>query len=123
MRRRRTSLTKEPAKKMRSLSELPGGVMVTPVPVTLGEDVTIRYSGLLAEVGAEQIYLHMGYGDANEWKYITDIPLQKNNGNWETTFEVKDDSRLNFCFRDSAYNWDNNGGLNWSLEVHSGKTI
>lgn len=97
--------------------------MVAPLPIALGEDITIKYQGLLAQAGADQIYLHVGYGTADKWQYVTDLPLEKTNGSWEVTFEVKDESRLNFCFRDNAYNWDNNTGLNWSLEVHTGKKV
>jgi hypothetical protein len=27
-------------------------------------------------------------------------------------------SPFNVCFRDSAHNWDNNYGSNWSFEIH-----
>ncbi len=114
---------KEMRKRARSVSELAGGVMVAPLPITLGEDITIKYQGLLAQAGAEAIYLHMGYGPADNWRYIADLPLEKTNGSWEVTFEVKDESRLNFCFRDDAGRWDNNAGRNWSLEVHTGMQI
>lgn len=105
----------------RSVSEVEGGVTVAPVPVTFGENITIKYNGLLARSGAQQIYLHLGYGPADRWEYITDIPLERSNGSWEARFEVSDDSRLNFCFKDGAGNWDSNNGRNWSLEVHNGK--
>ncbi len=119
----RRETRKEARKKARSVSELEGGVTIAPVPVTLGEDITIKYQGLLAQAGAEAIYLHMGYGPADKWQYVTDLSLEKTNGSWEITFEVKDESRLNFCFTDNAGHWDNNAGVNWSLEIHTGKRI
>lgn len=106
-----------------SVSEVEGGVTVAPVPVTFGEDIVVKYSGILAQSGADGIFLHMGYGPLDHWNYVTDLPLKKNGNSWEVTFEVKDDNRLNFCFRDSAGNWDNNNGKNWSFEVHNGKLI
>nr|WP_236995025.1 carbohydrate-binding protein [Heliomicrobium modesticaldum] len=27
---------------------------------------------------------------------------------------------VHFCFHDSAHNWDNNNGLNWTIQVHNG---
>jgi len=102
-------------------AEIEGGVTVSPVPLTLGERVTIRYKGRLAQSGASQIYLHRGYGPAHSWTSVADIPMEKSNGSWEARFEVHDGSRLNFCFRDHAGNWDNNNGRDWSLEVHTGE--
>lgn len=101
--------------------EVEGGIAVSPVPLTTGERVTVKYQGLLAQAGAEQIYLRKGYGPAQSWSSIQDLPMQKNQGVWEVQFETDDRSRLNFCFKDNAENWDNNNGRNWSLEIHSGE--
>lgn len=97
------------------------GIEVTPVPVTAGDEVTVRYSGLLAQNGASQIILHAGFGDNQAWQNIQDIPMQKKGPNtWEARLAVGTDSRLNFCFHDGADHWDNNNGRNWSYEVHNG---
>lgn len=101
--------------------DIEGGVTASPVPLTLGERVTIKYGGRLAQAGARQVYLHRGYGPTHNWKSVTDIPMEKSNGSWKVRFEVHDESRLNFCFKDHAGNWDNNNGRNWSLEVHTGE--
>jgi hypothetical protein len=111
----------DPSKKGSSVSEVDGGVTIAPVPVTLGEDITIQYRGQLS--GEQQLYLHMGYGADSQWKYVSDMPMEKIGTMWKTTFEVKDDSRLHFCFKDSTSNWDNNNGNNWNLQVHTGKQI
>lgn len=114
---------KEPSKKIKSVSEVDGGVTVAPVPVILSEDITVQYRGLLAQSGAQQLYLHMGYGNDNQWQFVSDLPMEKTGSAWETTFEVKDDSRLHFCFKDDADHWDTNSGTNWSLKVHTGKQL
>lgn len=101
--------------------EVEGGIAVSPVPLTTGERVTVKYQGLLAQSGAEQIYLRKGYGPAQNWSFVQDLPMQNNQGVWEVQFEADDQSRLNFCFKDNAENWDNNNGKNWSLEIHSGE--
>jgi len=41
---------------------LTGGVSVSPMPITAGEEVTVKYNGLLAEAGADSMYLHAGFG-------------------------------------------------------------
>lgn len=97
-----------------------GGVYVDPTPITAGQQVTILYNGLLSNSGAQQVYLHVGYGDANHWTHVADYPMNKIGWGWEKTITMEDDSRFNFCFKDSANNWDNNSGRNWSYEVHNG---
>ncbi len=105
-----------------NLSAIDEGIEITPIPVTLGDRVTIKYDGLLADSGADKIYAHIGYGDNDNWTGIQDIPMKKTKNGWVCdTFA--DEERLNFCFRDSANNWDNNNGRNWSLTVHNGRQL
>lgn len=99
-----------------------GGVRVYPTPITLGEHINIVYDGLLHNSGAADIYLHVGYGPNNSWRDIRDIKMLRTGRGWEQTFQVNDPTRLNFCFKDGAQNWDNNWGHNWSFEIHDGKT-
>ena len=96
------------------------GITVTPIPITAGERVEIKYNGLLAK-RADQVYLHAGFGHNNQWESVMDIKMEKENGYWKTDCAVKTDKRFYICFHDSADNWDNNNGLNWSFEVHNGK--
>ncbi len=98
-----------------------GGVNVYPTPITLGDHITVVYEGLLHNSGAEEIYLHMGYGPHEKWHDVRELKMKRTGRGWEQTFEVKDPTRLNLCFRDNAYNWDNNSGHNWSYEIHHGK--
>jgi len=96
------------------------GVEITPIPVTEGESVTIKYDGLLAQSGATKIYTHLGYGSSEQWRDIQDIPMMNSKSGW-TCEAVAEQERLNFCFHDSTNNWDNNNGLNWSVTVHDGR--
>ena len=101
----------------------PGGLVVDPVPITAGEEVTILYNGLLSSSNADQVYLHCGYGSAQSWNNIQDIKMEKTERGWVKKITVNDSYRLNICFKDSANNWDNNNGINWSFEIHDGKRI
>jgi len=106
-----------PSKK---LVEMVDGIYLEPVPITLGEEVKIKYKGLLAESGASKVFLHAGYG-SREWQKIVDLPMKKTrDGGWSVALQVEEPSSFNFCFRDDALNWDNNQGRNWSYQVHSG---
>jgi len=104
-------------------SQLQGGVTVDPTPITAGQEVTILYNGLLAKSGAQQIYLHVGYGSNDNWQMVTDYPMYFTGNGWEKTITVAEGTRLNFCFKDSANNWDNNNGNNWSFIVHNGRMV
>jgi len=95
------------------------GVEITPIPVTEGESITIKYDGLLAKSGADRVYTHLGYGSSEQWKNIQDIPMMNTKDGW-TCEAVAQEKRLNFCFHDTANNWDNNNGNNWSITVHNG---
>lgn len=92
------------------------GISIEPHPVKKGEKVVINYEGLLAKNGADQVYLHMGYGSNDRWHDIMDVPMRHNKEGWSCFFVPQYDT-INFCFHDSANNWDNNNGCNWSIKA------
>lgn len=96
------------------------GIAIDPLPATAGDEVTFLYNGLLAYSGAEEVYLHCGYGNNISWDIVKDERMEWTGYGWAKTIELDRDSRLNFCFKDSANNWDNNNGVNWSIEIHNG---
>jgi hypothetical protein len=80
-----------------------------------GEKVRLEYRGLLANSGADSVWLHCGY---DGWNKVSDIPMSRSAyGNFACTAEVQGSKEMNFCFKDSANNWDNNNGWNWSVSV------
>ena len=102
-------------------AEIEGGVIATPVPITAGSSVHIIYSGLLAESGADRVYMHTGFGPSYGWNMLHDYEMTPSKWGWEAVIDIKGEDRFNFCFHDSADNWDNNNGRNWSYEVHNGR--
>ncbi|WP_018084811.1 carbohydrate-binding protein [Desulfurispora thermophila] len=117
-----TGYSTEPKSKLEKmyLADYPSGVAVEPTPITAGDEVTVLYNGLLAKSGADQIYLHVGYGDTDNWQAVYDHKMSKTGWGWVKTLEMPDAKRFNFCFKDSANNWDNNNGHNWSFVIHNG---
>lgn len=102
-------------------ADYPGGVVVDPTPITAGEEVTVFYNGLLGREGRGQVYLHYGYGRDDSWRNISDIRMEKTGWGWVSSLKIPEhEGRFHFCFKDSAGNWDNNSGANWSFEIHSG---
>ncbi|MFZ7102792.1 MAG: carbohydrate-binding protein [Peptococcaceae bacterium] len=91
------------------------GINIEPGLPKIGEEVRIRYDGLLTQTGADQIYLHVGYED--NWHDLEDIPMQHYAKGWYCDF-VPEYDEINFCFHDSANNWDNNNGSNWNLQIN-----
>ncbi|MFZ5651251.1 MAG: carbohydrate-binding protein [Bacillota bacterium] len=91
------------------------GVQVKPMSES-GREVRIRYKGILDGSGATEITLHYGFGDSLEWRGIGDATMEKTPEGWESSVSMED-NQLNFCFRDSAFNWDNNSGLNWIYRI------
>jgi hypothetical protein len=102
----------------KKLEEVVDGIYLEPVPITLGDELKIKYKGALAESATGKVYLHAGFG-SEVWEKVLDVPMKKTrDGGWSVTVPVDEPSNFNFCFRDEAQNWDNNQGKNWSYQVH-----
>jgi hypothetical protein len=91
------------------------GITVEPLNQD-GHDVKVIYDGLLAKSGAMQVYLHAGFGSTNQWEKTYDHRMERTQRGWEKTVNMEN-NLLNFCFKDSAENWDNNNGQNWTYAV------
>lgn len=102
--------------------KLGDGVMVTPTPITAGEEVQVWYGGLLAKSGADSIILHYGIGPGS-WQNVHDVQMAKvSQGVYTCVVRAAEGGgRFEFCFRDNAGNWDNNSGKNWSFTIHNGQ--
>jgi len=96
-------------------SDEKGGVFVKSLSPD-GSDITITYNGLLDKCGASQVFLHGGFGDPTHWKSVEDFRMQRTPEGWKKTLNMED-NQLTFCFRDTADNWDNNYGYNWTYKL------
>lgn len=97
------------------------GIEVSPTPIIAGQRVEIQYDGLLARSGAQQVYLHAGFGNNDSWNNVMDIKMNRQGKRFVTHLSIEDETRFNFCFKDNAQNWDNNSGRNWCFEIHNGE--
>lgn len=93
------------------------GVVIAPNVIAEGERATVIYKGILKNSGADAIYLRAGYGDS--WKGSTDVKMNRVFDGFEAVLPVTCSNKLNIAFKDSANNWDNNSGRNYSFEVES----
>lgn len=96
-------------------SYMQSGVMISPTNPSVGDRIKLTYDGLLAKSGASAVYAHIGYG--NKFENVTDIPMSRSTTGFEVTFPVLKADTINVCFKDSANNWDNNSGKNYTFEV------
>lgn len=89
------------------------GVEVRP---SFGNQVNIIYNGLLSKAGADQVYLHCGFGNPEDWRDVQTLRMERTARGWEKSVPMKNHF-MAFCFKDSAENWDNNNGYNWIVRA------
>ena len=92
------------------------GVQVKPVNEN-GDVVAIRYNGPLTSTEAKEIFLHYSFGKPDNWSKAVDLNLNKTDHGWEASLPMDKNKQLNFCFKDSSNNWDNNNGVNWTYRI------
>ena len=91
------------------------GVQIKPLTQD-GKAIRIRYTGMLELSGANQVWMHAGFGGVEAWSDAKEYQMERTDEGWEHTVDVKD-KQFNFCFRDDAQNWDNNNGVNWIYRI------
>lgn len=90
-------------------------VSYEPAPVRSGDTVHVNYQGILKNSGATEVYLHYG---ADGWKEPSTIRMQQmQDGIFGAEIQASASHEINFCFKDSANNWDNNSGWNWKADI------
>ncbi|MCE5284456.1 MAG: hypothetical protein LLG02_01210 [Pelosinus sp.] len=76
----------------------------------------ITYTGLLKQCGATAVYAHVGQGC--QWKNTQDYQMEQTAQGFELSLPLPENvDRINLCFKDSAGNWDNNTGANYSFLI------
>ena len=92
-------------------------IALEPAPAKSGDTVHVKYYGLLKNSGADGIYLHYG---SDGWQNSQTVPMNHSSeGVFTAEIPAHASSEINFCFKDSANNWDNNNGWNWKFDIVS----
>jgi hypothetical protein len=91
------------------------GISIDPMPDKVGEQCRINYEGLLKRSGADQVYLHYGYGAS--WSNAGYLPMYNTATGCVCDLSIKQDGLFSLCFKDSADHWDNNSGQNWTFMI------
>lgn len=82
-----------------------------------GRTAKLTYKGTLATPSTSEIYVHYGFGLL--WENIQEIKLDKiDDTTYETEINITPSyDSINFCFRDSSNNWDNNETKNYTYSI------
>lgn len=98
---------------------LHNGLSFSKKTLAAGSKVEVYYNGLLKIHGAEQVNLHVGYGEL--WDDATYIPMVLIDDRFCTMLELKKAGLVQLAFVDNAGNWDNNTADNYRIRVTSAR--
>ncbi|NLP47237.1 MAG: hypothetical protein GX347_09385, partial [Epulopiscium sp.] len=94
------------------------GVIFSPINTPSGNQLTIKYKGLLKESEEPQIYARVGYGyDYYTWEEIQDIAMTPTqNQDMEITIPLIDNQITHVAFHNGEGIWDNNNGMDYHFK-------
>lgn len=96
-------------------SEIDESIIIDLPEVKHGSKTMVTYNGILSNKGADKVYMHYGF---DGWHNTDTQPMKKNiNGCFNAEVQVRGHHQMEFCFKDSANNWDNNNGTNWKVDI------
>ena len=93
------------------------GIIANQIPMDESNNLTIKYEGLLFRSGADTVFAHCGYG--TKWTTSKTIKMINTDDGFRVNIPVTRSGTINVAFKDSASNWDNNNGSNYSFSVKS----
>ena len=77
--------------------------------------VKISYVGVLFQGNSEEVYIHYGFGP--NWNNVNEVKMEKTELGFQAEIDLLSDDTLNFCFRNSKNEWDNNNNENYIFEL------
>lgn len=78
-------------------------------------NVKVTYAGKLFQNGSNQVTVHYGFGE--NWENSQDQIMQKSELGFQADIYVQPNTKLNFCFKNSNGEWDNNNGTNYAFKI------
>jgi len=76
---------------------------------------TLTYSGNLFKNNSESVSVVYGFND--EWKNTTEQEMKKTEKGFTAEIKLLDFENLNFCFKNSNNEWDNNNNFNYTTPI------
>lgn len=77
--------------------------------------VKISYTGKLFEDGAEEVYIHYGFGLL--WDAVSEKKMEKTELGFQIEIDLIESDTLNFCLRNENNEWDNNNYTNYIFPI------
>ena len=78
--------------------------------------VKISYTGKFFQDNSDtELYIHYGFGLL--WENVNEIKMEKTEFGYQSLIYLNGKDSLNFCFKNSKGEWDNNGGKNYVFEI------
>lgn len=77
--------------------------------------VKISYTGKLFQEGAEDVFIHYGFGQ--NWDNVSNVKMEKTELGFQAEIELDDSDSFNFCFNNGNDAWDNNNNQNYSFAI------
>ena len=78
-------------------------------------EIKVTYAGELFQNKSSNVTIHYGFGD--NWANAQDVVMQKTDLGYQANINVLEGEMLNFCFKNSDGQWDNNNGCNYQFEI------
>ena len=79
------------------------------------ETVKLTYKGYLFKANSTDVSIVYGYGD--NWENTTEQPMKRTLGGFVTEITLQDFDKLNFCFKNSYEEWDNNNFQDYHVDI------
>ena len=79
------------------------------------ETTKITYSGYLFKNNSDSVSIVYGFGD--NWSNTQETEMEKLENGFVAQIHILDFDKLNFCFRNSNYEWDNNYNQNYICHI------
>ena len=77
--------------------------------------IKISYTGKFFQENSSEVYLHYGFG--SNWDNVNEIKMEKTELGFQAEIELLSSDTLNFCFRNSNNEWDNNENANYIFPI------
>lgn len=85
-------------------------------------EIVILYKGFLFSNNlTDEVYLSYGYG--NLWENKNEIKMKPSTFGYLATIQIGSGKELQFCFKNSAGEWDNNNRKNYVLPIEEAETV
>lgn len=79
--------------------------------------VKISYTGKFFENDSDEVFIHYGFG--KDWDNLSEVKMEKTELGFQTEISLLESDTFNFCFRNSANEWDNNNSENYIFELEA----